>query len=67
MLAEWGEEAAEDRDEYIAEDIFWVPVEARWANLHAQARQPTIGRIVDHAMTATAPEARFILQSPRLR
>ena len=30
VLAEWGEEAAEDRDEYIAENIFWVPQEARW-------------------------------------
>ncbi len=53
VLADWGEEAAEDRDEYIAENIFWVPVEARWANLKAQARQPTIGQIVDDAMAAT--------------
>ena len=30
VLAEWGAEAAEDRDEYIAENIFWVPPEARW-------------------------------------
>ena len=50
LLAEWGEEAAEDRDEYIAENIFWVPPEARWSNLKAQARQPTIGRLVDDAM-----------------
>ena len=47
VLAEWGEEAAEDRDEYIAENIFWVPREARWAHLKAQARQPKIGQIVD--------------------
>ena len=40
VLAEWGTEAAEDRDEYIAENIFWVPPEARWAHLKAQARQP---------------------------
>ena len=33
VLAEWGEEAAEDRDEYIAENIFWVPPEARWQKL----------------------------------
>ena len=52
VLDEWGEEAAEDRDEYVAEKIFWVPVEARWANLKAQARQPTIGQIVDQAMSA---------------
>ena len=53
VLAEWGEDAAEDRDEYIAENIFWVPQEARWAHLKAQARQPTIGQTVDQAMTAT--------------
>ena len=52
VLAEWGEEAAEDRDEYIAENIFWVPQEARWAHLKARARQPTIGQTVDQAMTA---------------
>ena len=50
VLAEWGAEAAEDRDEYIAENIFWVPPEARWAHLKAQARQPTIGQLVDGAM-----------------
>ena len=52
VLAEWGEEAAEDRDEYIAENIFWVPAEARWARLRAGARQPTIGQTVDRAMAA---------------
>ena len=50
VLAEWGEEAAEDRNEYTAENIFWVPPEARWAHLKAQARQPAIGRLVDDAM-----------------
>ena len=39
-------------DEYRAENIFWVPVDARWANLQSQARQPTIGQMVDAAMTA---------------
>ena len=52
VLAEWGKDAAEDRDEYIAENIFWVPTEARWSYLKAEARQPTIGVIVDRAMTA---------------
>ena len=52
VLAEWGEEAAEDRDEYVAENIFWVPPEARWAKLQSLARQPSIGRAVDDAMTA---------------
>ena len=52
VLAEWGEEAAEDRDEYAAENVFWVPAEARWAHLRAQARQPTVGLTVDGAMAA---------------
>ena len=52
VLAEWGEDAAEDRDEYIMENIFWVPPQARWEFLKNQARQPSIGRLVDDAMTA---------------
>ena len=52
VLAEFGEDAAEDRDEYLAENIFWVPPEARWAHLKRQARQSTIGQIVDSAMAA---------------
>ncbi len=40
----------EDPDEYRAQNIFWVPPEARWAHLKAQARQPTIGQTVDNAM-----------------
>ena len=42
----------EDPDEYRAENIFWVPAEARWNGLKAQARQSVIGRLVDDAMTA---------------
>ena len=52
VLAEWGEDAAEERDEYIAESIFWVPPEARWSVLQAQAHQPTIGTALDDAMAA---------------
>jgi len=52
VLAEWGEDAAEDRDEYISENIFWVPTKARWQFLKNQARQSSIGRLVDDAMTA---------------
>ena len=40
----------EDPDEYRAQSIFWVPPEARWGHLKAQAKQPTIGQIVDDAM-----------------
>jgi type I restriction enzyme M protein len=42
----------EDPDEYRAANIFWVPQEARWAHLLANARQPTIGKLVDEAMLA---------------
>jgi len=42
----------EDPDEYRAENIFWVPPEARWSELQKSARQPTIGELVDRAMTA---------------
>ena len=41
---------AEDRDEYTAENIFWVPKEARWLYLQAKAKQPTIGKLIDDAM-----------------
>lgn len=40
----------EDPDEYRAKGIFWVPPEARWSHLKAQAKQPTIGQLVDDAM-----------------
>ena len=52
VIAEHGADAAEDRDEYIAENIFWVPPPARWEHLKAAARQPAIGEVVDDAMAA---------------
>ena len=42
----------EDRDEYIAEWVFWVTKEARWAFLSANAKQPAIGNLMDQAMQA---------------
>ena len=42
----------EERDEYLAHNVFWVPKDARWDFLQASAKQPTIGRIVDDAMVA---------------
>ena len=42
----------EDRDEYVAANIFWVPKEARWQHLLANAKQPTIGKTLDDAMIA---------------
>ena len=42
----------DDPDEYRADNIFWVPAEARWQQVQVQARQPTIGQTVDTAMVA---------------
>ena len=42
----------EDPDEYRAASIFWVPKEARWNHLKADAPQPKIGTYVDDAMSA---------------
>jgi len=42
----------EDRDEYVAERIFWVPPEARWSYLRGRAKDPLIGKLIDSAMVA---------------
>ena len=42
----------EDKDEYTAENIFWVPKTARWEYISEHARSPQIGRIIDDAMFA---------------
>ena len=42
----------EDPDEYRAVNIFWVPKESRWSYLNANAKQSTIGKIIDDAMLA---------------
>ncbi len=42
----------EDRDEYAAGNVFWVPQEARWDHLLSQAKQPQIGKLIDQAMVA---------------
>ena len=42
----------EDPEEYLAENVFWVPKAARWSHLQARARQTTIGKDIDDAMLA---------------
>ena len=59
VLAEWGEDAAEDRDEYIAENIFWVPPKARWLHLKAQAKA------VDHRPDRRPGHGRDRARQPR--
>ena len=46
----------EDRDEYRAENVFFVPPEARWSFLLAKAKDPEIGKIIDNAMDAIERE-----------
>lgn len=42
----------EDKNEYTAEKVFFVPTRARWTYLQGRAKQPTIGKDVDDAMDA---------------
>jgi type I restriction enzyme M protein len=46
----------EDKDEYKAENVFFVPPSARWIFLKTHAKQPTIGKTVDDAMDAIESE-----------
>lgn len=51
LLADYPD-GAEDRDEYAADNVFWVPPTARWSHLQANAKQPSIGKLIDEAMIA---------------
>jgi len=42
----------EDKDEYTAERVFYVPPSARWKWLQGRAKLPTIGKDIDDAMDA---------------
>lgn len=46
------ERLLESRDEYAAERVFWVPLEARWSNLQNQATRPDIATLIDDAILA---------------
>jgi len=46
------EKLLENRDEYTAERVFWVPPEARWANLQDRATRPDIATLIDDAILA---------------
>jgi type I restriction enzyme M protein len=52
----------EDKDEYAAENIFWVPPEARWSYLAANAHSPVIGKLIDTAMRLIEEENRETLE-----
>jgi len=40
----------EDRDEYTAHNVFWVPAEARWQHVQDRAKLPSVGHDIDAAM-----------------
>ena len=46
------QEALEERDYYTQENVFWVPLEARWESLRNQAKQTGIGQLIDKAFVA---------------
>lgn len=46
----------EDRDEYTAENVFFVPKEARWSYIQSRAKLPTIGEDLDNAMEVIEKE-----------
>lgn len=49
-LLDEGEGFEEDRDEYLAENIFFVPEDARWDVIASAAHTPEIGKVIDEAM-----------------
>jgi type I restriction enzyme M protein len=49
-------ESVEDKDEYLSENIFWVPKEARWSYLMANATNSNLGKLIDDAMAAIEKE-----------
>ena len=55
-LVEEGDGFEEDIDEYIAENIFFVPENARWEVISAAAHTPEIGTVIDEAMRSIEKE-----------
>lgn len=46
------EKLLDSRDEYVAENVFWVPPEARWKHIQGQGRRPDVAKLIDDAMFA---------------
>ena len=55
-LVEEGDGFEEDHDEYTAENIFFVPANARWSTIAAAAHRPEIGTVIDDAMLSIEKE-----------
>ncbi len=61
QLLEEGDGFEEDKDEYTADNVFFVPKEARWARIADDAHNPTIGVTIDDALRLIEQE------NPRLK
>ncbi|MCA1639837.1 MAG: type I restriction-modification system subunit M, partial [Acidobacteria bacterium] len=59
--AEFRQSDLEERDYYTEANVFWVPELARWEKIREQAKQPTIGKIIDDALIEIESE------NPRLK
>ena len=58
-LVDEGEGFEEDKDEYISENIFWIPVDARWAKIAEASGTESIGLAIDKAMRAGECQVSF--------
>ncbi len=52
IVGEAANRLLEDRDEYMAENVFWVPPEARWTYIQNQGKHANVAAIIDDAMHA---------------
>ena len=59
-LVEEGAGLEEERDCYIAENIFYVPQKSRWKYLVEHSKDSNIGEIIDDALTAIEKENRSL-------
>ena len=50
QLVDEGDGFEEDKDEYVSENIFYVPADARWSVIAEAAHTPEIGKVIDNAM-----------------
>ena len=52
-----------DRDEYTAENVFWVPQDARWEKIQATPKVPGSCKVIDYAMVAIEAEIPALVRS----
>ena len=65
-LVEEGDGFEEDRDEYTAEHVFWVPQDTRWNVIASKAHSPEIGQVIDHALEEIGKLGDLFAESHRL-